>query len=279
MSPPKDYATTLSARESVAWIAGFLQGMTGVLVRSDVPTFINSRLRPVLRQHGLKDIRELQSVLAQGDPILAADTIDSLTTHETSFNRDLAVFTWLKEHGVPELLAHLDGTRPLCIWSAGCATGEEALSVAMILASREPEPAWSIWATDISAPTVKRASEGIFSAMQVNRGLRARQLMRWFSRKGISYRASDMLMRRIIWKTHNLIQDPPPASSLDLVLLRNVLIYFNTADRQRALDCVNAALRPGGLLIVGGAENMMACIADGPFDRITQGSVTLWRKH
>jgi chemotaxis protein methyltransferase CheR len=245
-------------------VASLLKRRTGVQIAPGREDLIQSRLAPLLRQEGLTDLGQLVAALERAEaaerargPTLIDQVVDLLTTHETSFFRDPPVFQWLRQRAIPRILAGRDPRQPLRVWSAACSTGQEALSVAMSVLEDHPAQALEVVGTDISALTVAEATAATYSVLAVNRGLPARALLRWFERDGAGWRATPPLRAVTRFAVGNLVTDRPPGAGFDIVLLRNVLIYFDDADRQRALDAVATALRPGGLLILGTAEGLM----------------------
>lgn len=245
-------------------VAALLKRRTGVQIAQGREELIASRLAPLLRQEGLTDLAQLVSALERAEaaerargPTLLDQVVDLLTTHETSFFRDPPVFAWMRQKAIPRLLAGRDPRQPLRVWSAACSTGQEAISVAISVLEDHPGQAVEVVGTDISALTVAEASSGAYSVLAVNRGLPARTLLRWFERDGAGWRATAPLRAVTRFSVGNLVTDRPPGTGFDMVLLRNVLIYFDDADRQRALDSVASSLRPGGILVLGTAEGLM----------------------
>jgi chemotaxis protein methyltransferase CheR len=240
----------------VAWLRGYLAGRTGVVVPDDRPEFVAGRLGPVLRAHKLDTLSQLVAAIRAGNRAVLSATVDSLTTHETSFFRDPDVYGWLESECLPLLVSSAAG-RELAVWSAACSTGQEALSVGMLLLERWPSQPFRIAGTDISPGTVEKARAGTFSVLDVNRGLPARRLVRWFSRAGMDYKAVPELLGKVQFDVHNLLQRGGPAGPFDLILLRNVLVYLNDSDRDAVFRNLAAALRPGGIVLLGTAEALI----------------------
>ena len=258
MSAPGSALPLPGPEVAVERLRAFLKRQAGVVIAPGREELIQSRLGPLLRERGWSSLDALVDGLSAGDPTLQDQVIDLLTTHETSFFRDPPVFAWLRAKGLPRLLAGRPRHAPLRVWSAACSTGQEALSVAIAVLEDQPGQAIEIVGTDISAPTVQQAAEARYTTLAVNRGLGAKQLLRWFVRDGAAHWvARPELRERCSFIQHNLVADPKPSGAFDLVLLRNVLIYFDDADRQRAIATVASALRPGGLLVLGTAEGLM----------------------
>ncbi|MCA9494378.1 MAG: protein-glutamate O-methyltransferase CheR [Myxococcales bacterium] len=213
-----------------------------------------TRLQPVLRQRGLASIAELVR-RARGNDLasraLEAQLVDALTTNETSFFRDKVPFQVLERVVFPGL----EGRTGIRIWSAACSTGQEAYSIALVLAERFPSLARSvqILGTDISPTVVERARAGCFSQNEVSRGLPPGTLNRHFRQDGTCWRLVPTVRRMVRFDVGNLL-DPMPLGAFDVIFLRNVLIYFSPSTRDGILRRVRKVMRPGGWLFVGGSE-------------------------
>ena len=240
----------------IAWLRGFLAGRTGVVVPDDRPDFLAGRLGSVLRAHKLDTLPQLVAAIRGGNRGVLAATVDALTTHETSFFRDPDVYAWLETECLPMLVTGAAG-RELAVWSAACSTGQEALSVGMLVLERWPQQQLRIAGTDISPGTVDKARTGTFSVLDVNRGLPARRLARWFVRAGLDYKAVPELLSKVHFTVHNLLERGGPQGPFDLILLRNVLIYLSESDREVVFRNLAAALRPGGIVVLGTAEALI----------------------
>ncbi|MEN9786533.1 MAG: hypothetical protein RLZZ299_1797 [Pseudomonadota bacterium] len=257
----------------LAWLRGYLAGRTGVVVPDDRPDFLSGRLGAVLRAHRLDGIKQLAEEIRGGNRVVLGAAIDALTTHETSFFRDPDVWAWLELEGLPALVAGAAG-REFTAWSAACSTGQEPLSLAMLLAERWPGLAFRVAATDISPGTIERARTGMYPVLEVNRGLPARRLARWFVRTGLEYRVQPELLARVHYTVHSLLDRGGPAGPFDLVMLRNVLIYLGEHDREQAFRNLAMAVRPGGIVVLGTAEMLIEPPA-GLFTR-ARASKTSW---
>lgn len=234
---PERYESSVEA--DVAWIRSFLAERTGVQVPADRPDFVPGRLNSVWKNAKLEGLSALVSQLRGGNPSLIAATLDALTTHETSFFRDPDVYAWMENEGIPSLMQSASN-RDLLIWSAACSTGQEPLGIAMLLADRWPTKGFRIYASDVSTVTVEKARAGIYPVLEVNRGLSARQLGRWFTRSGLDYRVNADLLSRISYQPHNLLNRGFPSTTVDMVTLRNVLIYLSPADREKVFHNIAA---------------------------------------
>jgi chemotaxis protein methyltransferase CheR len=221
---------------------------------------IESRLAPIARAAGDRDLAALVERLRRGDPRLSDSVVDALTTNETSWFRDGYPFQAFTKTLLPEAAAHAAG-RQVTIWSAACSSGQEAYSLAMLVLDWLPSnPGFSarILGTDISATMVERARSGRYSQLEVNRGLPARYLVEHFDQDGRDWVLRPHVRSMTRFDHGNLAQ---PASSLppcDIVFLRNVLIYFDLPTKQAVIRNVRRVLRPGGYLVLGGAESALA---------------------
>lgn len=234
---------------------------------------ITARLTPLARREDAASLTDLLNRVRQGVPRLRRDIVEALTTNETSFFRDVHPFDALREHILPSL--HETG-RPVRIWSAASSTGQEAYSVAMLIRSSVQHfPPVTILGTDLSGEAVARASTGRYTQLEVNRGLPARMLVRWFDRDGLTWQVKDELRQMVTFRELNLARPWPAMPAADVVLLRNVLIYFDLAARRAVLEQVTRALRPGGFLILGSAETTYDL---GPrFERVQLGRASCHR--
>ena len=229
-----------------------------------------ARLLPVAREAGFVTLRDLIRRLQQGPPNgLHQKVVEAMTTNETSFFRDAHPFETLRGSILPELMAKRAAERRLNIWSAASSSGQEPYSIAMLV--REHFPALSSWilrlvASDFSHEILARAREGCYSQLEVNRGLPASLLSKYFERQGTNWRIKADLRRMVEFRTINLAESLHSLPQMDIVFLRNVLIYFDVATKKAILGKVRRLMRPDGYLILGGAETTMNL--DPAFERV-----------
>jgi chemotaxis protein methyltransferase CheR len=220
---------------------------------------IEARLRDVCIEQEISGISDLVAEL-RSNPGCRLQTlvVEAMTTNETLFFRDVKPFETLKMQLIPALMESRKVNRTIRIWCAGCSTGQEPYSIAMTLHDAFPELRdWtvSILATDISKEMVERASQGTFNQYEVTRGLPPRLLAKYFNRSGDSWRICDELRGAIEFRELNLIRPWPAMPSVDIVFLRNVLIYFDFETKQEILRKVREVLRTSGYLMLGGSES------------------------
>lgn len=238
-------------------LASLLEARTGQVLGANRAWRIETALRPLLAELKLDSADALVRRLLEGQDTGVGDRIvDALLNQETSFFRDAGVL----EAAVAALRADAVPGRRQRIWSAACASGQEPLSLAMLLAEHDAGGAMpEIVATDVSAGAIARARAGSYSQFEVQRGLPVRRLLRWFGGGGMDARwtALPALLQLVNYRRQHLVAQPAPAGAFDLVLCRNVLFYLSPAARAQALERVAAALRPGGLLVLGAGETVI----------------------
>lgn len=232
---------------------------------------IESRLLPLLQELGLASISELVTALKQ--PVSAnvvRRVIDAMTTNETSFYRDIHPFNVLKQEIIPKMIQARSKERKLTLWSNACSSGQEVYSIAMMLRDSFPELRdWKlrIIASDLSTQILDKAKAGSFNQIEVSRGLPASLLIKNFKQEGMFWKLKDEIRRMVEFHEINLIERWPTwLKEVDVVFLRNVLIYFKTDAKTEVLRKVRTAIRPDGYLFLGAAETTMNLQV--PFERV-----------
>jgi chemotaxis protein methyltransferase CheR len=217
-----------------------------------------TRLTPIARMAGASDLEEFVRLLrVDRTTQLHSAVAEAMTINETSFFRDNKPFELLRHSVLPRLVKKNEAERRLRIWSAASSTGQEAYSVAMILTEHFPELAgWDIKivGTDISRKVVEYAAIGRYRRLEVNRGLPARMLVKYFERDGEAWEVVPKVRALCHFQYANLCAPLPPLPAFDLVLLRNVLLYFPQQDRSCVFSDVHRQMRAGGFLLLGNAE-------------------------
>jgi chemotaxis protein methyltransferase CheR len=245
---------------AVRILAGLLEARTGQQLAVGRRWRIDMALRPLIAKHGIATLDELVHRIVSGrNTALADEAIEALLNHETFFYRDLNAFRLLDEQGLGRLHAARGATRRLRIWSAGCSTGQEAYTIAMMIADRPDR--WRGWTidilgTDLSAVAVERAKQGRYSQFEIQRGLPVTQMLRRFDQEGEHWQATSLLRQAVRFRVHNLLT-PPPIGSFDVVLCRNVLLYFSPDVRTLVFGRIASAMAADGLLMLGAGETAM----------------------
>ena len=231
---------------------------------------LESRLPAVAQAHGMGSLAELiRALRAQPHQQLLKAVCDAMTTGETLFFRDAAPFELLRTTIFPALIAksRARGT-PIRIWSAAASTGQEAYSVAMLIAEMERDFAGvpvEMLATDYAAAQINRARRGVYNAIEVQRGLPEPLLRKYFTRIGDEYRISDALRARVTFQEFNLLDTYTGFGRFDIILCRNVLIYFDRTRKKDIMERMADLLMPGGYFFLGGTETSF-----GVTDRIVR---------
>lgn len=242
------------------FICRLLEEESGIVIEADQSAFVACRLFPVAQKYGLDSLESLITKLRhRTDRELNEDVTESLVTHETSFFRDAHYFDELSKRILPRLIARRASERRLSIWCAACSTGQEAYSVAMILREKFAEQLsdWHVelLATDLSEISLQQASSGRYSDVEVQRGLSPARLTQHFRQDTDGWQIDDRLKRMVRYQQLNLTSVWPPLPQMDLILLRNVLVYMRPATRQKILTRMQRALHSEGCLILGSSES------------------------
>jgi chemotaxis protein methyltransferase CheR len=239
-----------------------LEQQVGIALDDTKQYLLESRLKSLATQNRYPDVYALIKYLIQ-NPIGATHwrAFETLTTNETSFFRDKHVFEALKNKILPELIETRKKEKALRIWSSACSAGQEAYSLAMLL--REEFGYLNDWtidiqATDISEPILEKAKSGIYSSMEAHRGLDAHYLQKYFTdiEKG-AYQVKPIIRQMVNFSHHNLVGDWPYYPKFDLIMLRNVLIYFRQDIKDKVLLKIHQQLNGSdSVLILGAAESI-----------------------
>jgi chemotaxis protein methyltransferase CheR len=245
---------------------------------SEKDYFIQMRLAHLANSCGAASIAELVDSARRGLSGAENRIIEALATHETYFFRDVHPFEALKKEVIPKLMAARESARQLTIWCAACSSGQEPYSIALLL--REHFSVLETWkirivATDMSEQILAKAREGVFSQMEVNRGLPAAYLPKYFERHGLNWRLRQDIRAMVEFRPLNLIDSWFLAPAPDLVTLRNVLIYFDLAMKRQILDRVRQQIAPDGALFLGAAETTLN-VAEG-WERMANDKQTYYR--
>lgn len=249
-----------------------------IVLSSGQEYLVKSRLAPIARRLGLPDLSALVEQLRREPYGPVHETVvEAMTTNETSFFRDLHPYATLKKHILPDVIQRRRVERTLYVWSAACSTGQEPYSLAMLLAGTRELRGWNvrILATDLSKNAITRAQTGVYSALEVSRGLPEKARSEHFERDGEVYRVKPAIRALIEWKQMNVAEPLPPLPVFDVVFLRNVLIYFSLPTCTSILNRVRGAMSKQGFLILGTTENMLGLNVG--FESTNLGKTTVYR--
>lgn len=242
-------------------IADLLQTRTGQELTESRLWRVPSALSGIFRERGISNVEALVCLLDNpGEKQLASEVVEALLNNETYFFRDHAYFATLANQVLPELARERAATRRLSIWSAGCSTGQEVLSLAMMFA--EQPARWAGWqidilGSDISSKAIATARGGCYTQFEIQRGISVAQMLNFFSETSKGWQANDKVRAMTRFQQHNILDAPPAPARFDLVLCRNVLLYFDVPTRQRVFDRLAHALAPDGWLMLGAGETVV----------------------
>jgi chemotaxis protein methyltransferase CheR len=243
-------------------LAGLFEARTGQQLGMSRRWRVDTTLQPLMRERSIASLDQLAATLVGGrEPALAEAAVEALLNNETFFYRDRAAFDLLLGPALARLERARNPAKRLAIWCAGCSTGQEAYSLAMRFA--EQKLRWDGWeidivATDVSRAAIERARTGLYSQFEVQRGLSVLQMMRWFGeRPGATWGIAPELQRMIRFQVHSLVERPPQPARFDIVLCRNVMLYFPAETRRAVFDRLASAAADDAVLMLGAGETVI----------------------
>jgi chemotaxis protein methyltransferase CheR len=262
-----------------AYIRDFVKRRSALMLEAGKEYLVESRLEALARQEGFASLsRLIQTLRSSPASDLQRLVVEAMTTNETSFFRDIRVFDMFKRRIVPDLVERRGAARAISVWCAASSYGQEPYSIAMTL--KEHRPALGEWeitliASDISREMVAKSRAGQFSQADVNRGLPASMLVKYFEQHGRAWHIRNELRAMIRCWEINLATDWPVLPRMDVIFMRNVLIYFDIETKKKILAKVSRLLRADGYLILGGAETTTNL--DDTFEAVTLDGATCFR--
>ncbi len=243
------------------YISKLVLDLSGIVLEPGKEYLVESRIQPLAKKEGLDSIEDLVMQLRSGPQNgLRSKVVDAMTHNETSFFRDIHLFETLKKFIFPDLIKKREAVRELNIWCGASSSGQEPYTLAMLL--RESFPQLQSWkinyiSSDISHEMLDRCKKGVFSQLEINRGLPATLMVKYFERHGTEWQIKENLRKMIEFRYLNLSEKWPFMPRMDLVMLRNVLIYFDVDMKKNILNKIQNLLRPDGYLFLGAAETTM----------------------
>ncbi len=250
----------LSPRD-FAFVADLLKSNSGLSLAPAKSYLLESRIMPLLRRYGLRTSSDFVTALRTDEKgVMLTELSEAMATYETYFFRDLKPFESLQEVALPQLRAARSAQKKLRIWCAAASTGQEPYSLAMLL--EEQAHLWADWtieilATDVSGIALTRARAGLYSQFEVQRGLPIRHLMKHFTQSGDQWEIKPTLKKCIRFQQYNLLHPMAQVGRFDIILCRNVLIYFDAATKTQVLNRLAAQMPADGVLVLGSAETTL----------------------
>ena len=262
------------------FISDLVKKRSAIVLETKKSYLVESRLSPIVHAHGFTSFDSLVTELKKPNASqLVQEVVEAMTTNETSFFRDLHPFNALKTKVLPDLIERNRKSQKIMIWSNACSSGQEAYSIAMLLREYFKElDRWDvkIVATDICTKVLNKAESGEFNQTEVKRGLPEPLQLKYFNRDKMKWILKDEIRNMVTFRPLNLIEPWPSMPPIDIVFLRNVLIYFEVETKRAILAKVHHTLRDGGYLFLGGAETTLGLNSD--FRREQVGLATCYLK-
>lgn len=261
------------------YVRQFVRSQAAIVIEPGKEYLVESRLMALVRRENYQSIDQLVDKMRNSPKgELHRRVVDAMTTNETSFFRDIHPFEALKKVILPELIQKRRPERQLNLWCGAASSGQECYSVLMTIAENFPEVfQWNFnfVATDLSQEVLTQAKSGVYTQLEVNRGMPAPLLVKYFKKQEDRWQVSEALRAKVHFKELNLVTDWPFMPMLDIVFLRNVLIYFDIETKKGILAKIRRLLRPGGYLFLGGAETTLNL--DDSFERVVLEKATCYR--
>jgi chemotaxis protein methyltransferase CheR len=266
------------SRENYGFLQQYVYRTSGIVLDDNKHYLLEARLVPIVRKENLKTINDLCALIrATSGGRVSQEVVEAMTTNETLFFRDAIPFKVLRNDLLPPLIQARAYSRKLAFWSAASSSGQEAYSLAMMLCEMGLQD-WNIEikATDLNEKMVERARLGSYAQIEVNRGLPATHLVKYFERHDLEWRVKEVLRRMVRFERFDLRQPMRQMGPFDFVLCRNVLIYFDVETKKGILSEIEKTMSSGGHLLLGAAETTMN-LSDA-FERDAFEGVSFYRK-
>lgn len=260
--------------QEFTYLRELLHKRSGLALSVDKRYLVESRLGAVCRQMGLASLSELIKGARSGDEARTIAIVEAMTTNETLFFRDIKPFQHFRDVILPDMIKVRAKDRALRIWCAAASSGQEPYSLAMIIDDMAAQlSGWriDITATDISTEILDKARAGVFSQFEVQRGLPIQSLMKHFTQEGDRWRLNEKIRRMVTFKQHNLLGQAFGPNTFDIVMCRNVLIYFDAPTKSQVFGLLAKSLRSDGYLLLGAAETIMGLTDAFTADRENRG--------
>jgi chemotaxis protein methyltransferase CheR len=240
------------------YIQQLLLKTTAISLDTHKSYLVETRLTPLARKYGAASVDQLvDRFRLESCATLKEEIVNAMTTNETFFFRDKVPFESLRDVVLPHLFRQRVARRQICIWCAACSSGQEPYSIAMVL--REYFPNYLDWdirliGSDLSTEAIEQARRGVYSEIEANRGLPEELRNKYLRKRSRDWQLSDELRSMVEYRHINLVTDWPPLPKMDVVFLRNVMVYWDEATKRQILRRVRAQMKPDGYLFLGGAE-------------------------
>jgi chemotaxis protein methyltransferase CheR len=274
---PVAAATAALDPDNYRFLQEYVYRESGIVLDQDKHYLMEARLMPIVSRERLTSLNDLCALLrGVGAGAVKQQVVDSMTTNETQFFRELPVYEALRTEVIPRLVEQRQSLKRISFWSAAASSGQEAYSLAMMLIEMGLAD-WNIkiLGTDLSTQVLDRARAGHFHQIEVNRGLPVSLLVKYFTRDGLDWQIKEEVRRMVRFERFDLRQSMRALGPFDVVFCRNVLIYFDTKTKRKILEDIRGTLFGGGYLLLGGSETTLGL--DNVYERVPFGKTVLYR--
>lgn len=247
--------------EDFKLLSTILKERSGLVLSEDKVYLLESRLTPIARKKGMETLDDLiNEIRLRRKEDLLREITDAMTTNESFFFRDNTPFDLFREHVMPGLLKSRASSKRIRIWCAAASTGQEPYSLAIILKEMEAQlNGWKIeiLGTDLTQQVLDKATAGIYSQFEVQRGLPIKLLMKYFTQAGEMWQISESIREMVSYRPYNLLNGYSALGQFDVIFCRNVLIYFHQETKGDILDRLRRQMPEDGTLFLGAAETVL----------------------
>lgn len=265
------------SREGFDYVRKLVHSQSGVVLELGKEYLVEARLQPLAQTEGLPSVQNLiERMRGSSTSGLLQRVVEAMTTNETFFFRDLHPFEALRRVVLPKVIEKRRIERRITIWSGACSTGQEPYSIAMMIKEHFPELlGWTcrLMASDIAGDIMSRARLGQYSQLEVSRGLPAHYLVKNFQKRGAEWHLNDDIRRKVEFFEMNLTKPWPSLPRMDIIMMRNVLIYFDLETKKQIFGNLRHQLHTDGWLALGGSETTLGI--DESFERVAD-NVSGW---
>ncbi|MCB9915660.1 MAG: protein-glutamate O-methyltransferase CheR [Planctomycetes bacterium] len=267
------------AAQDFQFVCTLVRERSAIVLESGKEYLVESRLGPLAKVEGLPSVESLVAKMRSNpNGELTDKVIEAMTTNETLFFRDKHPFEALREEVLPELIERNRSKKELSLWCAASSSGQEPYTVCMLLREHFPElKSWKVrfLASDLSRNMLERVRVGAYSQLEVNRGLPASYLVKYFTKEGATWMVKPELRDMLDLREINLCKPWLGLPKFDIVFIRNVLIYFDAETKRQIMGRIRGLLNPGGIMFLGGSETTINI--DDEFQRVRRGSTWVYR--
>lgn len=274
-------APVLTPMSPMDYFSKFIEKELGIIYDSTNIYQLETRINGVCKALGVADTNELHQKCLAGVPSTWKQLIlDTATNNETSFFRDKNVFKAIESFVLPQIIANRKNAIAYRLWSVACSTGQEPYTLSMIIKSfqkENPNLKFEILASDFSQRVLDRSKTGVYSQLEIQRGLPTNLLLKYFTKTPDSnWQVAEELRSMIQWQYLNIIEPWSKKGPFDVIFCRNVLIYQNVENKKKVIKKLSDELQPKGFLVLGAAESLIGLSDE--FNQVMAEGVVVYQK-